>query len=123
MRGPVAVGVALGSLGRVALGQAWPASGPWVTWAELTVNVTGAFLLALVVVRVRDPRWRAGLGTGLLGSWTTVSAFGEGVGSRLLSGSVVPGLSYAVLTVALGLCAAALGARVAGPSVDDEVAT
>lgn len=121
MRGPVAVGGALGSLGRVALGQAWPAAGPWVTWAELTVNVSGAFLLAIAVARVRDPRWRAGLGTGLLGSWTTVSAFGEGVGSRLLTGNVVQGLTYAVLTLALGLGAAALGARVAGPSTEAEV--
>lgn len=114
MRGPVALGGAIGSVARVALGQAWPTAGPWVTWAELTVNVTGAFLLAVVVARVPDPRWRAGLGTGLLGSWTTVSAFGEGVAARLLAGDVVPGLAYAGLVVVLGLAAAALGDRVAG---------
>lgn len=112
MRGPVAIGGAVGSLARVALHEVWPAATAWVSWAELTVNVTGAFLLAVVVHRVPDPRWRAGLGTGLLGSWTTVSAFGEGVASRLLAGDVVPGLAYAVGTVALGLAAAALGDRV-----------
>lgn len=114
MRGAVALGGAIGSVARIALGQAWPAAGPWVTWAELTVNVTGAFLLALVVARVRDQRWRAGLGTGLLGSWTTVSAFGEGVGARLLAGDVVPGLTYAVGTVALGLGAVVVAERLVG---------
>lgn len=113
VRGPVAVGGALGSVARVALGLAVPTATAWVSWAELTVNVTGAFLLAIVVCRVADPRWRAGLGTGLLGSWTTVSAFGEGVGARLLAGEVVPGLTYAAATVVLGLGAAALGDRVA----------
>ncbi len=114
MRGPVAIGGAVGSLSRFALHEAWPAASPWVSWAELTVNVSGAFLLAVVVHRVPDPRWRAGLGTGLLGAWTTVSALGEGVGARLLAGDVAPGLAYAVGTVVLGLAAAALGDRVGG---------
>ena len=113
MRAAVAVGGAVGSLARVALGQAWPAAGPWVSWSELTVNVTGAFLLAVVVHRVPDPRWRAGLGTGLLGAWTTVSALGEGVGARLLDGDVLPGLAYATATVVLGFAAAAAGERLA----------
>lgn len=121
MRGPVAVGGALGSLARVGLYEAWPAAGAWGTAAELTVNLTGAFLLAVLVRRVGAPRWRAGLGTGLLGSWTTVSAFGAGVGTRLLDGHVVPALAYATATVGLGLLAAALGDRVAGPH--REVAT
>lgn len=115
MRAAVALGGALGSVARLAVGEAWQAAGPWVTWSELTVNVTGAFLLAVVVHRVPDPRWRAGLGTGLLGSWTTVSAFGEGVAARLLDGDVVPGLTYALVTVLLGLAAAAAGERLAAP--------
>lgn len=113
VRAAVALGGALGSVARVALGLAWPTAGPWVSWAELTVNVTGAFLLAVVVHLVPDTRWRAGLGTGLLGSWTTVSALGEGVGARLLAGDVVPGLAYAAVTVVAGLAAVVAGERLA----------
>jgi CrcB protein len=114
VRGPVAVGGALGSVGRVALAEVWPAASSWVVWADLAVNVSGAFLLAVLVARVDDPRWRAGLGTGLLGSWTTVSALGVGVGVRLVDGDVVPGLVYALATMALGLLAVGLGTRLAG---------
>ena len=113
MRAAVALGGALGSVARVALGLAWPTAGPWGSWAELTVNVSGAFLLAVVVHRVPAPRWRAGLGTGLLGSWTTVSALGEGVGARLLAGDVLPGLSHAVVTVLAGSVAVVAGERLA----------
>ncbi len=46
-------------------------------WATLAVNVVGAFALGLLVAKVwpRVPTWtRAGLGAGLLGSFTTFSA-------------------------------------------------
>jgi len=117
----VAVGGAVGSAARVALGEAWTAAGPWVTWAELTVNLTGAFLLAVLLTRVENPRLRAGLGTGALGAWTTVSALGQGIGERLLAGDVVPGLTYATVTVVGGVLAAAVGTRLASSGTTAEV--
>ncbi|TCS92841.1 fluoride efflux transporter FluC [Hazenella coriacea] len=48
-------------------------------WGTLIVNVTGSFLLGfLFALCTRFPRlkkWRLGLGTGLLGSYTTFSAW------------------------------------------------
>ena len=112
MRAAVALGGAIGSVGRVGLALAWPAATAWVTWAELTVNVTGAFLLAVLVERVEDPLWRAGLGTGLLGSWTTVSAFMGGAADRVL-GEEALGWVYPAHTVVLGVAAAWVGRRLA----------
>ena len=59
------------------LGTAASGGFPWPT---LAVNVVGSFLLALLpaaaVVR-RSPGWAAALGPGLLGGFTTLSAYAE----------------------------------------------
>lgn len=76
----------------------------------LTVNTVGAFVLGLLTSRLwpTAPGWaRAGLGAGLLGSFTTFSAV-------VVSTVTLPtGLALANLaaTLVLGLLAALLGLR------------
>lgn len=79
-----------------------------IEWATLVVNVVGSFALALLVARVwpRVPEWmRAGLGAGVLGSFTTFSA----VAVIVVQAPLGAGLLYAGVSVVLGVGAAFLG--------------
>lgn len=99
----VAAGGALGSLGRWSVGLL--ASG--AAWATVLVNVTGAVLMGLLVgwlERHHDhPLLAPFAAVGLLGGWTTYSAFALDV--LVLLGDDRPGLAlgYVVGTLALGL--------------------
>ena len=78
--------------------------------ATLVVNVIGSFALGIVVGRLGDrhPLTRAFVGTGVLGGFTTYSAFALQT-ATLLPAAPVAGLALAVVSVLLGLAAAALG--------------
>ena len=87
-------------------------------WGTFVVNVTGSFVLGLVVGAAAPPAVLALLGTGFCGALTTYSTFGyETVQlaagrSRLMAalnamGSVLAGLGAA----ALGLAVGSAGAR------------
>jgi CrcB protein len=78
--------------------------------ATLVVNVLGSFALGIVVGRLADrrPLTRAFVGTGVLGGFTTYSAFALQA-ATLLAAAPVVGLLLAVVSVLLGLAAAALG--------------
>jgi len=112
----VGVGGAAGTAVRATVAALVPADGwPWATWA---VNVTGAFLLGLLLdVLARtgpdDGRRRAArllLGTGFLGGYTTFStASTETV--RLLEArryAAAAATSVAMLVLSVGACAAGL---------------
>ncbi len=115
----VAIGGAMGSIARYLavtgmaawLGRAFP-------YGTLTVNVVGSFLmgvaLALLVQRglLGEP-WRAGLMTGVLGGFTTFSAF---AGETLVLAQQRPAAAALNIGLHLALCLAAVwaGARVAG---------
>ena len=114
----VAIGGAVGSIARylavtgiaAALGRAFP-------YGTLTVNVAGSFLmgvaLALLVQRglLGEP-WRAGLMTGVLGGFTTFSAF---AGETLVLAQQRPAAAALNVGLHLTLCLAAVwaGARLA----------
>lgn len=109
----VAAGGAAGAVLRHALDTVAPDT--LLPWPTLVVNVVGALALgllpALAVVR-RSHGVAAALGPGLLGGFTTVSAWAGQV--RELAGSGHAGLAgtYLVATLAAGLLAAALGRRI-----------
>jgi CrcB protein len=74
-------------------------------------------VLGLLVARVWPvaPHWlRAGLGAGLLGSFTTFSAVAVSVVSLTAADQWMPALAYLALTLVLGLAAAGLGLRAGG---------
>ena len=110
----VSVGGAAGALLRFGIDTAAPdAVFPWPT---LGINVVGAFVLgvlpALAVVR-RSRTVALALGPGLLGGFTTVSAWAGQVRGLADDGRVgLAGLCLAT-TLAAGLSAAALGRHLA----------
>ncbi|MGZ6793375.1 MAG: fluoride efflux transporter FluC [Mycobacteriales bacterium] len=99
----VSVGAVLGSLARYALGRAVPGLP-----TTLAINVTGSFLLGLLVALRPEGRWsRPFLGTGVLGGFTTFSTFAV----QTVDAAVPTGALYVASTVVLGVGAAALGLR------------
>ena len=104
----VAVGGALGALARWALGEL-AADGTGFPWTTFAINVSGSFLLATLpafyAVR-RSPVLAAGLGTGVLGGYTTLSTYSEQTRDLLDRGE--PGLAAAYLLGTLAACLAAV---------------
>ena len=104
----VAVGGALGTLARLGAEQA---ATPWPfgqEFAILVVNLLGAFALGIAsghgLPRLSPPV-REGITTGLLGSYTTMSAVAVTASTATLS----VGVSYLVVTIVLGVFVAWLG--------------
>ena len=113
-----ALGGALGALARWGLAVAFPAEpGTW-PWATLTVNLLGCLLIGVLLAvlatrRPDDERLRVFLGTGVLGGFTTFSAFAVEVAAMLRAGTPVLGAGYVVASVLGGLVAVAVGIRAA----------
>lgn len=81
----------------------------------LTINIVGAFTLGVLVARFWSgaPEWlKAGLGVGLLGSFTTFSAVMVSLVAQTASGMWMLAAGYLILSLVLGLGTAALGLRV-----------
>lgn len=86
----VAGGAVVGALARWLIGEWWPSSGGGWPWALWWINVGGAALLGLVTGTLTErPLLAAGLGPGLLGGFTSVSAAAEEVRQMLAAGDLV----------------------------------
>ena len=119
----VAVGGLIGTELRYGAGVLFPEAAGSVPWTTLVINVAGSFVLAaLTTVWIARPKtafWlRAGLGPGLLGSFTTFSAVVFTIDQQLRGGFPAVGLAYLGLSLVLGLGAAAAGWK-AGKAVAD----
>ncbi|MFD0757671.1 fluoride efflux transporter FluC [Arthrobacter ulcerisalmonis] len=115
----VAVGGLVGSELRYGLSLVFPDAPGGIPWATLCINVLGSFVLAaLTTYWLRRPQvsfWlRAGLGPGLLGSFTTFSAVVFATDQLAKAGLHGVWLAYLGLSLLLGLGAAALGWRIGG---------
>ncbi|MDT7545645.1 MAG: fluoride exporter [Actinomycetota bacterium] len=107
----VAAGGAVGSLGRYGLARALPHDPSELPLATLTVNVVGCLLLGVLVGGWPRARWlRPFVGTGVLGGFTTFSAFAL-ESDRLATRAAWVFVLYVALSLLLGLAAAALGLR------------
>jgi CrcB protein len=110
----VALGGAIGATGRYAVVHwavaRWGAAFPLGTFA---VNVTGSlaigFLAALLDTRLADPAFRLFLITGVLGGYTTFSAFSLETLALITAERWLAALGYVSGSVLLSLAAAALG--------------
>ncbi len=112
----VAAGGFLGTELRYGLGLAFPDLPGAVPWATLVINVGGSFILAALttiwIARPQTAFWlRAGLGPGLLGSFTTFSAVVFSVDQLARAGEHMAWAAYLALSVLLGMAAAGLGWR------------
>lgn len=89
--------------------------------ATMAVNVIGSFAIGAVAgaLGTRHPIARAFLGTGVIGGFTTYSAFAVQSAS-LFSGAPLIGIGLAVIAVLLGLFAAALGVRLTDRPADGD---
>ena len=122
----VALGGVLGTSARWGIDVLLPHTTPGTfALSTVVVNVAGSFVLGLLVAalwpRPSVPTWfKAGVGTGVLGSFTTFSAVSLNVVASAVEANILATLGALVLSVVLGLLAAwgglVLGARVAGRS-------
>jgi CrcB protein len=111
-----AVGGALGALARWGVAAALPpGDGGW-PWATLLVNLTGCLLIGVLsgvlAGRSPEPAWaRPLLGVGVLGGYTTYSAFAVEVVVLAGAGALVTALGYVLASVLGGVLAVAAGVR------------
>lgn len=107
----VFLGGSMGTAARLALGLWIPDAGGFPI-ATFAVNVVGSFLIGVLAARLpQTTDLRVLLGTGVLGGFTTYSAFMTGT-LGLWTASPVLAMVYAAASLLLGLAAAALGLRV-----------
>jgi CrcB protein len=117
----IAVGGGIGSLARYALSAAFPA-GHGFPWAIFAVNVSGCFVLGVLMVYLLDvwpPRrfLRPFLAVGLIGGYTTFSTYAGGVMTLLTGGRLALADSYALTSVLAALAAVWCGMKTARAAV------
>lgn len=116
----VALGGALGAVGRMLVGQGVTAvMGARLPWHTFSVNVLGSAALGFLVagIGLRAPA-SAGtlnpfLAVGFLGAFTTFSTFELEIWNLLSAGRTGAAIGYAALSLLLGLGALALGIHAA----------
>ena len=113
----IGLGGAVGATVRLALETAFPTpAGTW-PWATFCINVTGAFVLAVLLETLRvlgpDQGWlrriRFGVGTGLLGGFTTYSTFMVETAQLGQFGNYLTAFGYVSASLLLGFAAALAG--------------
>lgn len=82
-------------------------------FGTLVVNIIGCFLIGLVFALTDrgnlTPEWRLFLATGLIGGFTTFSAFSNEAVGLLRNGQLWYATAYIVASVIIGLLATFLG--------------
>jgi CrcB protein len=119
----IGVGALLGANMRYWVANYFAARlGPDFPYGTLFINITGSFLLGLVLTLlanrlVVDPGYRLLLGTGFLGAYTTFSTFSYDTIALLERGDLLPAAANSAASLLGTLVAAYLGialARVIG---------
>jgi CrcB protein len=123
----IAAGGALGACARHTLGLAWPTGLARFPWATFVINVSGCFLIGVLMVLITEV-WSAHrllrpfLGVGVLGGYTTFSTYTVEVQRLVAAGAARTGLLYAAGTALAALAAVYAGiavtrraARTTGP--------
>ena len=109
----VAAGGAIGAVARYQLGRAvthWAGPGAHFPWATLAANVLGCLAMGLLFGWLGRnaggvEHVRLFLGVGLLGGFTTFSAFGLEMMQLIQRGSAGLAVTYAGLSVIAGVAA------------------
>lgn len=111
----IAVGGALGALARYGLGIALPPAPDEWPWATFLENASGCLLMGVLMVVITEavtphPLVRPFLGVGVLGGYTTFSAYSLEVLTLVDAGRGGVALLYLGLTPVIAVLAVALGA-------------
>ncbi|MEV1052550.1 CrcB family protein [Streptomyces sp. NPDC049887] len=115
----VAAGGAIGASARYGVSQLWPS-----VWGTFAVNAFGCLLIGVLMVLVSErdvvarPLVRPFVGVGLLGGFTTFSAYALDFARLLELHRAGTALLYAAVTLAGALGAVWLGASAARRLVD-----
>lgn len=109
----IAVGGILGAAARHGLQVLWPVSAEHVPWATFIANVSGSFLIGILMVSVVEvrphPLVRPFLGVGLLGGYTTFSTYAVETHTLLREADPLLPLVYLFGTLAAALSSVVLG--------------
>ena len=113
----IGLGGGCGTLVRWGLESAYPAQATSLPWTTMGINVLGAGLLGALLSWLAhsgpDQGWRRRvrltLGTGLLGGFTTYSAFSVETVTLIRTGTPWLGLAYVLFSLVAGVFAAGLG--------------
>lgn len=113
----VVVGSVIGTGLRAGLGELAGPPGGW-PWATLLANVTGAVVLGYLLTRLQRAARPTTLTipllcTGVLGSYTTFSAFAVETRALLAAGQPGTAAAYAGVSLVAGYLAALAGVRAA----------
>ena len=113
--GAVAAGGVLGAEARFGLGVALPRAADGWPWSTLLINVSGCLLIGVLMVTITEltsPHRliRPFLGVGVLGGYTTFSAYSVEFLQLLDAGRAGPALAYLVVTPLAALAAVWAGA-------------
>ena len=112
----IAAGGALGSVMRYNVGRwatALLGANGFLPWGTLSVNVIGSFLIGLCLhIIPRDHAFGLFIVTGVLGGFTTFSAFSVESLTLLKSPHPAQGIIYIALSIFLSLGAVYLGTQI-----------
>lgn len=116
--GVIAAGGSLGALARYALATAWPHQPGHFPWATFATNVSGCFLIGVLMVLITEVRpahrlVRPFLGVGVLGGYTTFSSYAGDVQQLVAAGAARTALVYLASTMVAALLAVQAGCAVA----------
>ncbi|WP_375174785.1 fluoride efflux transporter CrcB [Pseudooceanicola sp.] len=109
----VAIGGALGASGRYLVGVAGlRLMGPGFPWATMVVNILGSFVMGVLVVTLAHlsaNKFAPFLMTGLLGGFTTFSAFSLDAVTLWERGATGQAVGYVAVSVVMSLAALVAG--------------
>ena len=110
----VFVGGLMGTAARFGLDTLMPHNSDDMGWSTIIVNVVGSFALGMLTgtlwQKQTTPAWiKAGLGAGVLGSFTTFSAVALSTSIAAMSQNIDVALMDLAYSLVFGLIAAVLG--------------
>jgi fluoride exporter len=112
-----AVGGVLGALSRWGVAEALPRSPTGWPWATLLANLVGCLLMGVLLARLAGtgaPWVQPLVGAGVLGGFTTYSAFAVETVQLVEAGALLSAAGYAAASMLGGVLAVAVGLRLGG---------
>lgn len=114
----VALGGGLGAAGRFGVSLAIPARADGWPWATFLINVSGSLLIGVLAgwLSTRGEageQWRLFLGVGVLGGFTTFSAYSLETMRMIERNDWLGASTYSIGSVLAGLAAVAIGMMIA----------